>query len=133
MIYMMVFWAIFLISLVIYLFIRKRFENIAMPIILLAFSFLIIGIVTKDPLFSPFGVPVEFEWVVGLFFVGLSAWRFYFNPLKERVIDSEKDISSLKTDVSNIKTDIAFVKNDISVVKTEVGFIKDYLINKKRR
>jgi hypothetical protein len=92
---------------------NKRFEEYGIIIIVLAFSFLVVAILTHDPIFSKFGVPVEFEWVVGLFITGLSSWKLYFNPLKKRVMDSEKEIISLKSEVHSIKEDTLLIKEKL--------------------
>lgn len=122
MLFMIIFWVILFIGLLIYLVLRRTFprriESITIIIILLAWSFLIVAIVQKDPIFSNFGVPPELEWVVGLFITALSSWKLYFDPIKQRMIRTEKEVVSIKTDVSAIKSD--------------VSLIKDNLINKKR-
>ena len=80
---------------------------------IMAFAFLAIAIVTKDPLFSKFGVPIEFEWVIGLFLTGFTSWKIYFNPLKERVIKTESETAVIKTDVASIKSDVILIKNKL--------------------
>ena len=44
---------------------------------------------------------------------GFGAWKYYFNPLKERVIETEREVSSIKTDVSSIKSDVHLIKENI--------------------
>lgn len=115
MIYMTIFWMLLLVNLALYLSFKrsKKYEEYGMILIFLAFSFLIVAIITHDPIFSKFGVPMEFEWVVGLFITGFSSWKLYFNPLKKRVMDSEKDISVLKADVHSIKEDTTLIKEKL--------------------
>ena len=33
-------------------------------------------------------------------------WQFYLGPMKERVIETEKDVREIKTDVKNIREGI---------------------------
>lgn len=115
MIMLVIFWIVAAVSLALYLISLKykKAEVALPPLLLLAGSFLIVGIITKDPLFSSLGVPVEFEWVVGLFITGLSSWKLYFSPLKERVIKTENELSSMKSDISSIKDDTNLIKEKI--------------------
>ncbi len=66
-------------------------------------------------------MPIEFEWVVGLFLTGLTSWKLYLNPLKERVITIEKEVSSIKTDVRDIKEDVHLIKDKILNGKIKKG------------
>lgn len=115
MIVLIVFWIVIGISLITYLISLKykKVENILPPLVFLSGSLIIVAIVTKDPLFASFGVPAEFEWVVGLFITSFSSWTLYFHPLKERVIKTEIEVSSIKTDVHSIKTDVSMIKEKI--------------------
>lgn len=67
---------------------------------------LIIALLTKDPVFEAVGLPKEYEWIGGLFVSLFLMWQFYLSPLKERVIETEKDVREIKTDVKNIKEGI---------------------------
>lgn len=115
MITLIAFWIAMIASLIIYLISLKYkvAEKIIPFLVLLAGSFLIVAIATKDPLFTSFGIPVEFEWVVGLFITGLSSWKLYFSPLKERVVKTETEISSIKTDIISIKEDTNLIKETL--------------------
>jgi len=113
---MLIFWILIVASGVLYFGLRKiikRAENIAFLIIILAGAFLIVAIATRDPLFSGIGVPAEYEWVVGLFITGLSSWKLYFGPLKERVIRTEKEASTIQADVKSIKFDTTLLKDKL--------------------
>ena len=113
MIYMLIFWLVLGISLILYFIfkrIRIRSDDIPLGLALLALAFLIVGIVTRDPLFSLFGVPLEFEWVVGLFITAFTSWKLYFDPMKKRMARTERDVISIKTDVRAIKNDISLIK-----------------------
>ncbi len=113
---MLLFWVLTIGSFLIYVIFRrtaKAIENIVFSIILLAAAFLIVAIATKDPLFSGVGVPAEYEWVVGLFITGLSSWKLYFGPLKERVIKTEREVSNIQMDVKSIKSDTTLLKDKL--------------------
>jgi hypothetical protein len=96
MIFMVIFWIVYFAVLVYYFFIRKyvkKYETndaIIAGLTMLAFSFFIVGLVTKDPIFSTIGVPKEYEWVVGLFLSFFTAWKFYFDPIKKRITQLEQ-------------------------------------------
>lgn len=123
--FMLFFWVTFLLMII--LVIMQHFSkeksaknilnSVSIALMILAFSFLIIAVATKDPLFKGFGVPQEYEWVVGFFLVGLSSWKLYFNPLKERVINVEKKISSLD---SGVKTGFSSIKEDLTLIKNKL-------------
>lgn len=110
---MLIFWIIIICFIVLRIILKKNklVDKYSFPMVLLAFSFLIIAIVTNDPIFTRLGVPMEFEWVVGLFITGLSSWKLYFNPLKERAIRTERKVSTLKSEVDSIKEDTSLIKN----------------------
>ena len=74
---------------------------------------LVVAIITKDPLFSQFGVPAEFEWIVGMVFAGFTSWRLYFNPLKERLIKCEIALTSVTTDMCALRNNILLIKEKI--------------------
>lgn len=82
-------------------------------ILIINFSILIVAFMTNDPLFGPLGVPKEYEWLAALITSGFGLWQFYLNPLKERVITTEREVSSIKTDVSAIRGDVGIIKNKI--------------------
>ena len=125
MIFMVLFWIILGFNLLFYIFGKKYypFKTInewSIILLILSFSFLFVAIITKDPIFSTFGVPPEFEWIVGLFITGLTSWKLYFNPLKERVIKTEQEVSAVKTEVLSIKSDTTMIKEKIMTVKMKL-------------
>lgn len=115
---MLLFWLSVLVNLIMYLTLRKiasrtRAQDAAVFISLLSFALLIVAIVTKDPIFSSFGVPPEFEWVVGLFITGLTSWKLYFNPLKDRLGKVESKVDVLHSELNSIKEDTTLIKEKI--------------------
>ncbi|HLD06629.1 MAG TPA: hypothetical protein VJC16_03790 [Candidatus Nanoarchaeia archaeon] len=121
MIYMFGFWALYVILLayIIYTHFKKSKmnQNIAISILIVSSSFLVIGLVTGDPVFSTLGIPREYEWLVGLILSGFTAWQVYFNPLKERLIRLEKNFSEYfgvsKTKFEHIEQGIEEIKRKI--------------------
>ena len=64
MIFTIIFWALMAVALIVYFIlgqINRHRDDIVLGIASLATAFLIIAIVTKDPIFVQFGVPAEYE------------------------------------------------------------------------
>lgn len=113
MIYMLLFWGVMILTIIIYVIAKKveiKLEKLVMPLLFFSLALLIVAIVTKDPLFSSFGIPPEFEWVIGLFITGFTSWKVYFDPLKSRVIRTEREVFSLKTEIGSVKSDTSLIK-----------------------
>ncbi len=124
MIYMMIFWTIILFNLG-YYYIKKghlnqKVRDNAIIFTLLATAFLIVSIATKDPIFSAFGVPNEFEWVVGLFIAGLTSWKLYFGPMKNRIIHLEKQSSYTRAEIRYIKEGLGSIRSDLNIIKEKL-------------
>jgi len=99
-----VFFAIFLLLVIVNFWLKSRLiSRITDFLVFIQFIFLIIAISIKDPLFEAIGVPIGYEWVVGILVSGFGLWFYYLNPLKERVIETEKEIKVVKNDVSHIR------------------------------
>ena len=119
---MVLFWVTFGLNFLLYV-LAKRYHffrstnELVIIILILSFSFLVVAIITKDPIFSTFGVPPEFEWIVGLFITGLTSWRLYFNPLKERVIKVERKVDFMQGEISSIKADTTLIKEKVLKIK----------------
>ncbi|OIO64109.1 hypothetical protein AUJ68_07310 [Candidatus Woesearchaeota archaeon CG1_02_57_44] len=101
-----IFWALIAIPRLLYFLKREP-----MPLLLAASSFLIVGMLTKDPLFSAFGVPLEFEWAVGTGIVLFGAWHFYLHPMNRRLVRTEQDISGINGELRHMRTDITLIKH----------------------
>lgn len=81
---------------------------------------LLVTIATKDPLFEPIGLPKEYEWLGGLLIAGGSLWFFYLNPLKERVITTEKKVERIDERTSalpKINEDVSWIRNNCKICK----------------
>lgn len=97
-VYMFVFWILILISGLMYWFWRDKTSEISPYVFITSGCFLVIAIVTKDPIFSSFGVPAEFEWVVGLVMFAIGSWKSYFNPMKNRIVDLELGVTKINAE-----------------------------------
>lgn len=122
MLYLKIFWialiALFFIHLFSNLLKFKKLENlldkygILYMIILVAFAF--IAIITNDPIdFFNISIPTEVQWLATLIASGFGAWKYYLNPLKNRVINTEIEVSSVKTSIESIKSDVHLIKENL--------------------
>lgn len=131
MIYLTIFWIIVSIFFIIYSVgryfkieaIQKCTEEYGSLLFIISLSFVVIAIVTKNPI-SLLGIefPMQLQWLVSLIVSAFGAWQFYLNPLKERVITTEKDVSSIKTDICSIKSNMQMLKDHL---ETDVHSLKD--------
>lgn len=86
----------------------------ALLFIVILTPILLIGIITKDPIsFGTYQIPTEIQWLGSLFASFFGAWQFYLKPLKERVIKTETEVSSMKSDIGSIKHDTNLIKDKI--------------------
>ena len=128
MIYFIFFWILIVISSLFYKKNKVKYERIIVPTFLLACSFLLVAIITRDPLFTTYGVPPEFEWIIGFFIAAFFSWKYYFNPLTKRVTKSENKITILETSVEYIKSDINIIRSDINYIKNDLSLVKEKLL-----
>jgi len=91
----------------------KGIESIAGFFIFMQFVFVIVAVLTKDPIFQAIGLPQGYEWIAGLAMGGFSLWLFYLNPLKKRVGRIEIELGSVKTEIRSIKEDTNLIKNKL--------------------
>lgn len=115
MIYLLIFW-IFAILLIVGDFIgsysnSKRFksfkEEYGILFILLLVSFVLIAIVTKDPInVAGVAIPAEIQWLGSLLISGFGAWRYYLDPLKKKVYGMDREIGEVKTSIKHIEKHI---------------------------
>ena len=130
MIYLKFFWIIFFIFYGVYILalifkwnqIKEQIEENGMLLIIGLIAVVVIAIATNDPItFGNFVIPTELQWLGSLFASFFGAWQFYLKPLKNRVIKTEVDVSSMKTDIGSIKHDTNLIKdkiiNDCKIVK----------------
>lgn len=122
MIFMTIFWIIALICVCLYLFRRYIFpkfplEEVFPFLFFLGIFFLFVGIITKDPLFAQFGVPAEYEWIVGMFMAALASWRIYFNPMKQRIGNLERKVDALDT---KLGASLGMIQADLQIIKEKL-------------
>lgn len=114
MISMTIFWIIMLVNIVLYAVLKYRKydkrDDIGFLLTMFAACFLVVSIVTRDPIFTQFGVPMEFEWVVGMCAILSACWRFYLRPWKERCFGTERDVSAIKADLDAMRVDLSLIK-----------------------
>ncbi len=118
---MMIFWLIYVLLFLYFIYTKWKKINLNQSVIIsgviIAFSFFIIGVITRDPIFSPLGVPKEYEWLAGLIVSGFAAWQFYFDPLKKKLIALENNFSEY-FGVSKTKFD--HIEKGIDEIKAEL-------------
>lgn len=127
--YMAAFWILILAIFIFDHFIKKRiseatFRNGIMWLVSLTIGFLVVGIITKDPVFSFWGVPPEFEWVVGVVLGVLVVWKYLYNPLQDRVIGLEKNIVGLEKDMVEVKSDLRAKDFRFGIIESDLAMIK---------
>lgn len=93
---------------------NKRIERYGMLFLIIGIYAFIVAVVTNDPFLTQYGIPQDLEWFGELIFVGFASWRYYFNPLKERVIGLETTQGSIQTDIKHILDRITEIKNQRS-------------------
>lgn len=113
--------------------IKKYADSLIGICLMIAIPSTIVAIATKDPILEFFGISTMLEWwinTIALFFV---AWWYYFNPLKSRVVQNEKDIVGLKKDIGSLKTETRTLKNDLdskfNLINSDLHLIKEKLFN----
>jgi hypothetical protein len=119
MLFMIAFWICLVLAIIILIINRSlknnHFESLATFFIFIQFIFALVAIGTKDPIFQTIGLPAGYEWIAGLTLSGTFLWMFYLNPLKNRVIDVEKDTSSIKTSIIHIGDDVKWIKENCAI------------------
>jgi hypothetical protein len=114
MLFMWLFWVTFgLFAIAFYARERWNTETVAMILLFVSFSSLIVAIATDDPLIAAFGVPAEYEWVVGLSIAAITSWRIYFNPMKERLMRLEKRFGKMEEAMQRIGDDVRLIKEKL--------------------
>jgi len=111
MFFMIVWWIVIVVMLVLYFVMyssdnritKHRLNSLVGFLAFFQLLVLIVTLATKDPIFEAIGLPKEYEWLAGLVISGFSLWQFYLNPLKERVVETEKEVGVIKNDITHIK------------------------------
>jgi|SRR3989344_5274626 len=126
MVYFFIFWILAILIFILYFIsritkskeLKDIFDNYGGLFFIVIGTFLIMAILTKD-LVTIMGitVPMELQWLGSLLITGFGTWKFYLNPLKERVINVEKDVSSINAE---IKSSFSSIKEDLSLIKNKL-------------
>lgn len=122
---MIIYWSIVLIILIIngatYIKekeISEKIKDLSMVLLMVAISFLIVGILGKDPIFESIGLPKEYEWVGGLLSSWFLAWWTYLRPLKERVVKLEIRLGRIEERLNSIEDKIRSIDKNIEWIRT---------------
>ncbi len=140
MIYLWLFWTLILIFLIVY--ILGRFFNWKSVILaieekygilffLFLFSLAIIAIVTKDPVeFAGISIPAEMQWLGSLLLSGFGAWKFYLNPLKQKVYFMDRELGEIKSNSSSIDREMKEMKDNFYSLREDVHLIKREILKR---
>lgn len=119
MFYLSLFWILFLVFIISFYLSRRLhrnrlnafFDTYGILLVIILGSLLVVAIVTNDPVsIAGLEIPVELQWLGSLIATGFGAWKFYLNPLKNKV-------QSIDREVGEVKSDVSFIKNDIHLIK----------------
>ena len=90
---------------------KEFFYNLSIFFILLMIFFFVLSLTTNDPIEEIItAIPAFWQFMITALSGSFAIYKVYLNPLKERVITTEKDISSIKTDIGNTKENINEMK-----------------------
>lgn len=151
MIYLTIFWIALFLFIVVHILtkifkwkIEAFLEKYSILYFILLSAAAFIAIITNNPIsFGTLIIPTEVQWLITLFTLCFGIWKYYLNPLKERVLTIEKEmsvtqkeVSSIQLDIGTIKQDIRSIKevfvtqSDIVVIRQDIQLIKEILIKK---
>jgi predicted ferric reductase len=122
MITMIAFWIVLLVIILMLLFRAKnkrinrtRYDSFLGLLIVYQSLLLIMAIVTKDPIFTPIGLPVEYEWIAGILTSGALSWWYYLKPMKDRVVKLETRTASINAKLDGVKETMDWIKSNCNV------------------
>lgn len=132
--YLMFSWisfVIFIALLIIKKFTKKKkaqamYGRIAGFFLILMIFFFGIALATDDPVTDIISVP--FQLLITAVAGAFALWKYYFDPIKERVIKSEKDIILLN---SEMMANFSSIRESFSSIREDLGMIKDAIFQKK--
>ncbi len=123
--YLLIYWIIIFTFSLIYL-VSKEYKQFnqklkknAFLIFIISLPFLILAILTNDPI-SILGMEIstELQWLASLLTFGFGSWKFYLNPLKERVIETEKEI---KVEIKYMNKTLEEFKNKLDIIIKKIN------------
>ena len=93
---------------------HKFLDEFALPVVIVGASFLIIAIVTNDPVnIAGYTIPTELQWLGSLLVTGFGAWKFYLSPLKLKVYQMDREIGEVKTSVHKVESNVSMILNKL--------------------
>ena len=63
-------------------------------------------------------ISTELQWLASLLTFGFGSWKFYLNPLKERVIETEKEI---KVEIKYMNKTLEEFKNKLDIIIKKIN------------
>ena len=89
----------------------KNIDSFITLLVLFQLVTLFIAVGIKDPLLEQ--IPAEIQ-LIGAALSGIFAfWKYYLDPLKQRIVRLEIGQGEMKTDIGNIKSDIHLIKESV--------------------
>jgi len=87
-------------------------KGVLIFIVLASLAF--ISIATNDPVtIAGVTIPTELQWFGSLLLTGFGSWKFYLNPLKNKVFSMDREIGEVKESVKNLETNMTTLTNHI--------------------
>lgn len=125
--YLILFWVSFILAGISFLLSKaskkQGYENFSVFLTVLMVFFFILALATKDPIEGLLTtIPAFWQFVLTALGGTFAIWRFYLNPLKERVIRLERKVAVLD---EGIKSGFALVKEEFSHIKDDLRWIKE--------
>ncbi len=145
MFYLTIFWILLLTFTAIYLCAKllnhtrliKGIDDYAILFFMALGSLVIVAIASKDPVsIAGYTIPMELQWLSSLFAALFGVWRFYLNPLKEKVYTMDREVGEVKVSVTRVESEmnlsIQRVENDIGRVEKHVDKLLDAVFRDKK-
>ena len=88
--------------------------------------------VTKDPGDVGLSIPTELQWLGSLLASGFGLWKFYLNPLKEKVYSFDREIGETKAEVHHVRDNTNRIEQDLESIKETMLKIANSMTPKKK-
>ncbi len=86
---------------------RKFLDDYALLTFMVGASFLIMALITNDPVtVAGYTMPTELQWLGSLLVTGFGAWKFYLNPLKQKVYTMDREIGEIKMGIEKVEKNV---------------------------
>ncbi|MBS3133244.1 hypothetical protein J4470_03910 [Candidatus Woesearchaeota archaeon] len=70
-------------------------------------ALVVISIVTNDPVtVAGITIPTELQWFGSLILTGFGSWKFYLNPLKNKVFAMDRELGEVKQGVQHLEINV---------------------------